>query len=50
LQTANLDGVKEAVITRARIQLMKVQDILKDVNTFTSQLLVRTGLLVIAKL
>lgn len=49
VKTANLEGAKEAAIARARIQLMKVQDILKDVNTFTSQLLERIALQIAKK-
>ncbi|PNF35291.1 Lipid storage droplets surface-binding protein 1 [Cryptotermes secundus] len=49
VKTTNLDGAKETVIARARIQLIKLQDILKDVNTFTSQLLERIALQIAKK-
>jgi len=39
VKTAHLDGPKNAAIARARIELQKIQAILDDINTFTSQLL-----------
>jgi hypothetical protein len=44
-QTAHLDGPKNAAIARARVELQKIQVILSDINSFTTQLLVRTSLL-----
>jgi hypothetical protein len=40
----NFDGAKNAVIARARVQLEKIQAVLKDMNALTSLLLVRASL------
>jgi hypothetical protein len=45
LQVAHLDEVKEVALARARIQVTKIQALLKEINEFTSQLLVSTSLL-----
>jgi hypothetical protein len=39
-----LDGVKEVALARARIQVTKIQALLKEINEFTSQLLVSASL------
>jgi hypothetical protein len=45
-QTAHLGGPKDAAIARARVELQKIQAILNDINAFSSQVLVRTSLLI----
>jgi len=39
VKTAHLDGPKNAAVARARVELQKIQAILSDINTFTSQVL-----------
>jgi hypothetical protein len=45
LQIAHIDEVKEVALARARIQVTKIQALLKEINEFMSQLLVSMYLL-----
>ena len=40
LQNVHLEDAKDAAIAHARIQIAKLQFVLKEINSFTSQVLV----------